>query len=113
MYCPRCRTKYPEGVTICDECGAKLVAELTEDDADLVTVLETEDHIQLAVAKSLLEAEGIECETQGEAGQEVFGLGPLPGVTGPVRLLVAPEDEEDALALLADREGLGPTDEGE
>jgi hypothetical protein len=70
---------------------------------DLVVVLETEDLAEIAVARSLLEAEGIECETQGEAGQEVGGLNPLPGATGPVRLLVAPGDERAARGLLKQR----------
>ena len=70
--------------------------------SDLVVVLETEDHAQLSVARSLLEAEGIECETEGEGGQEVGGLNPLPGATGPVRLMVAPEDKEEALELLSE-----------
>ncbi len=111
MFCPQCRTEFPDGGKTCDACGATLVAELPEEDeSDLVPVLDTDDHVQLAFARSLLEAEGIECETQGEAGQEVFGLTPLPGATGPARLLVARRDAEAARALLADRQGV-PTPE--
>ena len=65
-----------------------------------VTVLETSDAAALAVAKSLLDAEGIESEVQGESGQEVLGLGPLPGASGPMRLMVARKDEEAARGLL-------------
>ena len=112
MFCPRCRSEYAPGATTCDECGVALVAELEDESEDLVTVLVTDDHVHLAFARSLLEAEGIDCETQGEAGQEVFGLGPLPGATGPVRLLVARDDEEAARDLLADHEGAHAPDEG-
>jgi hypothetical protein len=105
MFCPQCGTEYPKGVTKCAECGVDLVAELPDADVDLVAILVTSDPAQLSVAISLLEAEGIECETHGESGQEVLGLGPLPGATGPVRLLVAAEDEEAARALLAQQSG--------
>jgi putative signal transducing protein len=74
-----------------------------ERDSDRVAVLVTNDAAALVVAKSLLDAEGIECEVLGESGQEALGLDPLPGATGPMQLMVAPEDEEDARGLLAQR----------
>src|SRR5262249_7573715 len=74
-----------------------------EDDPGFVAVLVTSDAAELAVAKSLLDAEGIECEVEGESGQEVLGLDPLPGATGPMRLMVARADEEAARELLAQR----------
>ena len=113
MFCPRCRAEYPEDVASCHECGVALVPELPEADPDLVSVLVTDDHVQFAVARSLLEAEGIECEVHGEAGQEIFGLGPLPGATGPVVLLVARENAEAASALLAQQEGATPDEKQE
>lgn len=72
----------------------------SRDDLIEVTVLETNDAAELAVAKSLLDAEGIENEVQGESGQEALGLGPLPGVSGPRRLMVARKDEKAARGLL-------------
>ena len=47
----------------------------TDDDPTLVPVLITGDASELAIAKSLLDAEGVECEIQGESGQEALGLG--------------------------------------
>jgi hypothetical protein len=79
---------------------------------DLVTVFEAGDHVEMAVARSLLEAEGIECETQGEAGQEVYGLSPFPGATGKVRLLVERGKARAALALLAPRKGHAARERG-
>ena len=73
----------------------------TGDDLGVVAVLVTNDAAALVVAKSLLDAEGIECEVLGESGQEALGLGPLPGATGPMQLMVAREDEEAARELLA------------
>jgi hypothetical protein len=73
-------------------------------DADPVTVLETGDQALLAVAKSLLESASIPYYAKGEAMQDLFawgrfGTGFNPFV-GPVRLQVAPEDAEEAAALL-------------
>ena len=70
------------------------------DDLNIVPVLVTNDAAALAVAKSLLDAEGIECEIEGESGQETLGLGPLPGASGPMRLMVARKDEKAARDLL-------------
>lgn len=83
----------------------------SEDDLNVVAVLETNDASALAIAKSLLDAEGVECEVQGESGQETLGLGPLPGATGPMRLLVAREDEEAARALLSQQESAADDDD--
>jgi hypothetical protein len=66
------------------------------DDLIEVAVLVTNDAGTLAIAKSLLDAEGVECEVEGESG-----LGPLPGATGPMRLMVARKDENAARGLLA------------
>ena len=87
---------------------------MTDPDGDalsVVPVLETNDASELAVAKSLLDAEGIECEIRGESGEETLGLGPLPGATGPMRLMVAREDEEAARDLLEQQGGTADTDE--
>jgi hypothetical protein len=80
------------------------------DDQSVVSVLVTNDASALAIAKSLLDAEGVECEIQGESGQETLGLGPLPGASGPMRLMVARKDEEAARGLLAQQDDAADTD---
>ena len=87
------------------------MTEFSEDDPSVVAVLVTNDASALAVAKSLLDAEGVECEVQGESGQETLGLGPFPGATGPMRLMVARKDEEAARNLLAQPDEMADTDE--
>jgi hypothetical protein len=70
---------------------------------DPVTVLETGDPGLLGVARSLLESAGIPNFAQGEALQDLFGVGRLVGfnpVTGPVRLQVSADDAEEARAVL-------------
>jgi len=100
MFCPRCAMEIPDGAESCRECGATLVSKTADDELEVVTVFVTNDAAALAVAKSLLDAEGIECEVQGESGQEALGLGPFPGATGPMRLMVARSDGEAARGLL-------------
>jgi hypothetical protein len=112
MDCPNCGRAVPDSAAACPHCafaleGAGAAAAPAPEGPDLVTVLETGDAALLAVAKSLLDAEGIECFAQGEGVQEFVGLGRM-GLgsnlaTGRVFLQVAPADAEAARALLAAR----------
>jgi len=116
MKCPECGANFPQGASRCPECGVEFVdvavrashqAPEPVDDVewiDDVVVLETTDEGQLMVARSLLEAEGIPCFTQGEESQRVIGAGPL-------RLRVPLDQEEEARALLAHLEPIGSSDE--
>jgi len=90
----------PHGSAKCLDRKAAVVSKPSSDDLSFVSVLMTNDAAMLAVAKSLLDAEGIECEIQGESGQETLGVGPFPGASGPMRLMVARKDEEAARGLL-------------
>ena len=72
------------------------------------TAFSTGDLAELAVAKMLLDAEGIPYVVQGEGVQNLFGFGTVFGynpITGPVELRVAEEDAElarEALELRAE-----------
>ena len=101
MRCPRCGVDVPEDSRSCPECKATLMSAAPDDASDIVPVFVTNDASALAIAKSLLDAEGIECEIQGESGREMLGLGPFPGATGPMRIMVMRKDEEAARGLLA------------
>ena len=67
MYCPQCRCEYRDGFTECSDCHVALLAgtppqepvDRFDPTLDLVVVLETNDRIQLAFAKGLLEEAGI------------------------------------------------------
>ncbi len=79
----------------------------TGKDADApVTVLTTGDAAVLAVAKSLLEAAGIEYFAKGERVQDLFAWGRVgtgfSPVTGPVQLQVAADCAAEAAELLHD-----------
>jgi hypothetical protein len=67
VYCPQCRIEYREGFTECSDCHVPLLAGTAPDEPassfdpklDLVVVLESNDSIELALAKGLLEEAGI------------------------------------------------------
>lgn len=109
MFCPRCRSGYVPGVLECDDCHVPLVEELPPEPqweyVDLVTVYQTWDHGLFALAKSILEAEGIRHFVLGEA---FFTIG-NPAICG-VQVQVSREDAEKARALLA---GLDEADSAE
>ena len=42
MWCPKCRTEYQDGVTVCSDCGTELV-EGTEEEFDIVDICELND----------------------------------------------------------------------
>ncbi len=111
MFCPVCGQEYREGIARCAECDAVLVRERPSpasgehvEWSEFETVLETTDPALIAVAKSLLEAEGIPCSTSGDLIQDLVGLGRFPTggnlATGPVRLMVPLERSAEARELL-------------
>ena len=97
MFCPNCRTEYRKGITVCADCGAKLVEQLSPevDDRELITVLETGDLAVVALAKSMLEEGGIDYAVKGELPMEQLSV-------GPVEIQVDKKDEAEASELLGD-----------
>jgi hypothetical protein len=73
---------------------------------ELVPVFQSGDEGQILVAKSLLEAEGIDYFVRGEALQDLFGWGRLAvgfsNVVGPALFVVRKDDEDRARELLRD-----------
>jgi hypothetical protein len=107
--CPNCNHDLSEGAERCPACSAELTwVDDGEDPADgLVTVLESGDSTLIPVVRSLLEAEGIPCRVEHELLQDWMFWGRLgmgySVAFGPVRLVVAAGDEEEARGLLAHR----------
>ena len=99
MYCPKCAVEYQDGYYWCSDCLVHLVHELpyepVYDYVKVVTAFETTDRVIFAIAKGLLEAEGI---TYTSIGEEFFNL---LSVT-PVQIRVEPERVKEVQALLAD-----------
>lgn len=110
MFCPVCGDEYRAGFTRCSDCGVDLVEKLpagieAADPFELVTVLETGDQSQVAVARSMLEGAGIPCIARNERLQNLFGWGTVGTgynvAMGAIRLQVLREDEATARELLA------------
>ncbi|MFL0247291.1 putative signal transducing protein [Candidatus Clostridium stratigraminis] len=63
MFCPKCRSEYSEGFTTCADCGAELVEELSKEAefeyVEFTTIAETRNLGLIALAKSILDSEGI------------------------------------------------------
>ena len=70
MYCPNCRSEYRAGFKWCKDCDVGLVTDLPSEEkaefVDLVEVLSIADPGQIALVKSILEAEEIPYLAQGE-----------------------------------------------
>jgi hypothetical protein len=110
MFCPRCGSEYREGFTACPDCEVALVDAPPPDehagpDEEWVTVLETGDPGHLALAHSLLDAEGLTARFPGEGLQSLFGFGSLGAgfniVVGPAAIQVPAHEAEQARELLA------------
>ena len=106
MYCPQCRVEYRDGFTECSDCHVPLLAGTCPPDPpdpfnpslELVVVLETNDPVQLAMAKGLLEDAGIPLFVLGQIAtliQDVDGF-----LHKWVRLQVPRDREIEARNLL-------------
>jgi len=99
MQCPQCRAEYHDGSTECAKCHISLVPQGEFDPTiELVVVLETNDRVQLAMAKGLLQDAGIPIYVLGQIAtliQDVDGF-----LHKWVRLQVPRNREAEARELL-------------
>lgn len=125
-FCPKCRTEYREGFTVCADCGVPLVHELPPEEknvqvsdetgtgpegagsGDWVTVLEGVNAEDLMVARSVLDATGIPSLVHGRESPEPSRVGHLwtdssaPLSAGTLR--VRREDLNEAREILGVKE---------
>src|SRR4051794_37062003 len=101
---------------VCPACDVDTVDRLPgpepTPDAQLVCAFTTGNPALIAIAKSLLEGEGIDYLVRGDGLQDLFGVGRVTNYSfamGPPEFWVREEDAERTRALLAD---LGPADQG-
>lgn len=99
MFCPECRAEYREGFTECADCQVALVNELPPEPTekipefvDMETVFVTKDPGEVALIKSILEAENIPFFVQGDHFSSLYGY------LIPVRFLV-PRDRAKEIKL--------------
>ena len=108
MYCPQCRCEYRDGFTECSDCQVTLLAgtpppepvDRFDPTLGLVVVLETNDRIQLALAKGLLEEAGIPFFILGQIAILIQDLDPF--LNKWVRVQVPRDREAEARELMAD-----------
>ena len=105
-----CQLEYRSDAITCSDCGGALVSgplpppKPNIEWLDLDTVLVTDDHTLLLVARSLLEAEEIHCTVPGERLQDMFGFGRMISgynfAFGFMALQVPRERSQEARVLL-------------
>jgi Putative prokaryotic signal transducing protein len=106
VYCPQCGVEYRAGSTECSDCHIALLAGTSPPEArdtfdpalDLVVVLETNEGIQLALAKGLLKDAGIPFFVLGQIATLVQDVDPF--LRKWVRLQVPSDREAEARELL-------------
>ncbi len=100
MFCPKCRTEYREGFTVCADCDSDLVDELPPEEKpefiDYVEVMGTYNPADVALIKSILDAENITYYFNAEHFMYVRPLAET------VRLMVKREEAEKAKDILRD-----------
>ena len=117
MICPRCGAEYRDKFVECADCHVPLVSRFSTEPPklprwlsapppepaqplDLVTVFRTGDPTKLMVAESILRSAQMEFISTGNNAPNVFGIGGISLMTGPVLIQVRREDARDAAAML-------------
>jgi len=104
MFCPKCRTEYREGFSVCADCDSDLVDELPPEEepeeqpefTDYVEVMGTYNPADVALIKSILDAENI---TYYFNAEHFMNVEPLAET---VRLMVKKDEAEKAKEILRD-----------
>jgi hypothetical protein len=98
MFCPKCRAEYREGFRTCADCNIELVDELPPEPepefVDYEEVLATYSRTDMALIKSILDAEDITYFFKGEYFAYVSPL------ADPARLMVRRDQVRDVKNLL-------------
>jgi hypothetical protein len=102
MFCPHCKTEYRFGFTHCSDCGTPLVnlmaVEPAQGDTKLIVLRTFATEFEANLAKTALDAAGIDSVIQGGRARtsdfEVRASG--------VALVVRAEDAEEGEKIIAD-----------
>jgi hypothetical protein len=104
MFCPQCKTEYRFGFTHCSDCGTPLVnlmavdPERPQDDTKLTVLRTFSTEFEANLAKTALDAAGIEAMVQGGRARTSDFEQRATGVA----LVVRAEDAEDAEKILSE-----------
>ena len=121
MRCPSCGEPVNWTFDECPNCASALrdarSAPPPDPNIRLTPVLSVANPALIALAKSLLDAEGIEYLVRGENVQDLFGWGQLGAgfniVTGPAEFVVREDDAQRARELLRNLTDSSRIDEDE
>src|SRR5215831_14757155 len=104
MFCPQCKTEYRFGFTHCSDCSTPLVNLMAvepaqrPDDTKLTVLRTFATEFEANVAKTALDAAGIESVIQGGRAR----ASDFERSRGGVSLVVRADDAEDAEKILSD-----------
>ena len=112
MICPKCKSEFVEGITICPDCQVQLVYQITENMPESFDYSENYNYVfvyspisgqEVAIIKMIMEREGIPYFIKNEPLYKsvIFSIrGP-----GEIQLYVAEEFAEDIIKLLKEELG--------
>ena len=100
--CPQCYSEFPWPKVVCPRCHVRLDKAAPDSNIELVSVFTTCDGGALAIATSVLEAEGIAYSVPDGDLRNLIGVGQLGVnlVLEPVDILVRKEAADRARELL-------------
>lgn len=105
MFCPICKAEYRRGFTLCNDCNAQLVPELLSDRSEkshsMVNLYSPNSEMELAMIKSLLDAEEVNYFVKNEN----FGsmeVGPQIALFNKKMITVQDSQHERASELIND-----------
>ncbi len=105
MFCPVCKYEYKPGITVCPDCGKKLVEKLPQEDRNknsdninFVPLPSLPGRVYAEMIKDTLDAKGIPCYIRSEGVGDAYQF---PGTTplGGVRIFVPEDRVEECLAI--------------
>lgn len=112
MFCPNCRSEFRDGFTYCKKCNKDLIDKLDplpEDKpveyvyAEMVTIAETSELFDIALAKGALESAHIRFNITNEFTQNLVAASGMSGIGNPIttsKIMVEKGKEEEARLIL-------------
>jgi hypothetical protein len=112
MYCPNCKSEFRDGFTHCKKCDKELVDKLDTPPekqaveyvyAEMVTVAETSELFEIALARGALESANIRFNITNEFTQNLIAASSISGLGNPItasKIMVEKGKEEEAKLIL-------------
>lgn len=101
-FCPKCKSTYIEGITVCSDCGVDLVPSLPDNSEEYIN---TEEMEIVFTCSKLYEAEMVKSNLEG-AGIEVYVLSqedtsfPADGDLSIAKVMVRASDAKEAVEII-------------